>query len=165
MAERGTLTLNGGEIRNNSAENGAGVTVNGGAQALLDGASITGNRADNYGAGVYVQGFSNIDNKDTVFEMKSGVISGNVSENATGAGIFAYYYSGSTIIRISGGTIKDNTADMGSAVSIYGINGSAAYPKLELSGSPEIIGDIFYQNDYDDGYVIHVTENLHLFIR
>ena len=157
LAERGTLTLNGGEIRNNSAENGAGVTVNGGAQALLDGASITGNRAANYGAGVYVQGFTNYDNKDTVFEMKSGVISGNVSENATGAGIFAYYYSGSTIIRISGGTIKDNTADMGSAVSIYGINGSAAYPKLELSGSPEIIGDIFYQNDYDDGYVIHVT--------
>lgn len=158
LAERGTLTMNGGEIKNNSAANGAGVTVNGGAQAVLDGASITGNTAEDYGAGVYIQGFANYDNIDTVFEMKSGVISGNILENYTGAGIFGYYYNGNTIIRISGGSIKENVSDMGSAVAIYGFQGSVAYPRLELSGSPEISGDIFYQNDYDYGYVIHVTD-------
>ena len=47
---------------------------------------------------------------------------------------------------------------MGSAVAIFGLNGSKAYPRLELSGSPEIVGDIFYQNDYEDGYVIYVTD-------
>ena len=158
LAERGTLTLNGGEIKNNSAANGAGVTINGGAQVVLDGTSITDNNAVDYGAGVYIQGFSNIDGLDTVFEMRSGVIRGNVAENATGAGIFGYYYNGNTVIRISGGIIKDNVADIGSAVAILGLNGSTAYPRLELSGSPEIVGDIFYQNDYEDGYVIYVTD-------
>ena len=161
LAEGGTLTLNGGEIKNNSAANGAGVTINGGAQAVLNGASITENNAVDYGAGVYVQGFSNTDGLDTVFEMRDGLISGNVSENATGAGIFGYYYSGNTVIRISGGTIKGNRCtaeEIGSAVTIYGIDGSDAYPRVELSGSPEIVGDIFYQNDYEDGYVIYVTD-------
>lgn len=158
LAERGSLTLNGGEIKNNSAANGAGVTINGGAQAILDGASIIDNNAVDFGAGVYVQGFSNSDGLDTVFEMRSGVISGNVSENAVGAGIFGYYYDGNTVIRISGGSIKDNAADMGSAVAILGLNGSKAYPRLELSGSPEIVGDIFCQNDYENGYVIYVTD-------
>ena len=45
----------------------------------------------------------------------------------------------------------------GHAIALYGINGSEAYAKLELSGSPTISGDVFFYNDYPDGYVINVT--------
>ena len=71
--------------------------------------------------------------------------------------IFAYVYDGPINISISGGTIEDNistVADIGHAIGLYGYEGSIAYPRLELSGSPEIDGDIYYQNDYEDGYVI-----------
>ena len=155
LTERGSITLNGGEIKNNFAEQGAGLTVTGGT-ATLDGATISENQADVYGGGVYLQGYAN---GGTQFEMKSGSITGNMSA-MTGAGIFGYVYNGPVDIEISGGTIKDNVstdANMGHAIGIYGYEGSVAYPTLELSGSPEIDGDIFYQNDYEDGYVIHVT--------
>ena len=155
LTEGGSITLNGGEIKNNFAEQGAGLTVTGGT-ATLDGATISENQAGFYGGGVYLQGFMN---GGTQFEMKSGSITGNMSA-MTGAGIFGYVYDGPVDIKISGGTIKDNVStdeNMGHAIGIYGYNGSDAYPRLELSGSPEIDGDIFYQNDYEDGYVIHVT--------
>lgn len=155
LSERGSITLNGGEIKGNFAEQGSGLTVTGGT-ATLDGATISENQAGFYGGGVYLQGFMN---GGTRFEMKSGSITGNMSA-MTGAGIFGYVYDGPVDIKISGGTIKDNVStdeNMGHAIGIYGYNGSDAYPRLELSGSPEINGDIFYQNDYDDGYVIHVT--------
>ncbi|HIW73019.1 MAG TPA: hypothetical protein H9684_01715 [Firmicutes bacterium] len=160
---RGTVTLNGGEIKNNTAAQGAGIaTIGGGTPGtitILDGASISGNRADNYGGGVYVQGVTYGDELSTVFEMRNGSITGNTAENVTGAGIFGYYYNGETIIRISGGTVADNVSTeegMGNAIGLYGINGD--YAHLELSGSPVISGDVFFQNDYPDGYVIRVTD-------
>lgn len=155
LSERGSITLNGGEIKGNFAEQGAGLTVTGGT-ATLDGATISENQAGFYGGGVYLQGFMN---GGTRFEMKSGSVTGNTSE-MPGAGIFAYVYDGPINISISGGTIEDNistVADIGHAIGLYGYEGSIAYPRLELSGSPEIDGDIYYQNDYEDGYVIHVT--------
>ena len=155
LSERGSITLNGGEIKGNFAEQGAGLTVTGGS-ATLDGATISKNEADAYGGGVYLQGFA-VDGVQ--FEMKSGSVTGNTSE-MPGAGIFAYVYDGPINISISGGTIEDNistVADVGHAIGLYGYEGSIAYPRLELSGSPEIDGDIYYQNDYEDGYVIHVT--------
>ena len=155
LSERGSITLNGGEIKNNFAEQGAGLTVTGGT-AVLDGATISENQADFYGGGVYLQGYAN---SGAQFEMKSGSITGNTS-GTTGAGIFGYVYNGPVDIEISGGTIKDNVStdeNIGHAIGIYGYEGSIAYPRLELSGSPEIDGDIYYQNDYEDGYVIHVT--------
>lgn len=157
LSERGSVILNGGTISGNKAAQGAGLAVVG-SSATLSGALITNNTADYYGGGVYVQGSLN----DTAtFTMSSGTISGNGS-GYTGAGIFSYYYDADTVIRISGGTIQDNTAsEMGNAVAITGYNGSLAYPRLELSGEPDINGDIFYQNDYNDnndyGYVIYVT--------
>lgn len=154
-ADRGTLTLNGGEIKNNFAEQGAGVAVIA-ASAVLDGAVITENESDYYGGGVYVQGIT----APAQFEMRSGSIIGNTAIDGTGAGIFGYYYDADTTLRISGGTIKENVATnekMGSAITLYGYNGSAAYPSLQLSGSPEIAGDVFFQNDYEDGYVIKVV--------
>ena len=155
LSERGSVTLNGGEIKKNSAEQGAGLTVTGG-DASLNGATITENEAGFYGGGIYLQGFAS---NPILFEMKSGSVVGNTS-TMPGAGIFGYVYDGAVDIKISGGSIKDNTItdeEMGSAIGLYGYEGSVAYPRLELSGSPEISGDIFFQNDYEDGYVIHVT--------
>lgn len=155
LSERGTLTLKGGEIKNNFAEQGAGVAVIG-ASAVLDGAVITENESAYYGGGVYVQGITN----PAQFEMRSGSIIGNTAIYGTGAGIFGYNYDEDTTLRISGGTIKENVATnekMGSAITLYGYKGSAAYPSLQLSGSPEIAGDVFFQNDYEDGYVIEVV--------
>lgn len=159
--ERGTVTLTGtAEIKNNTATSGGGVSTVSGAKTILDGASITENNASGgNGGGVFVQGFTNSDGAPTVFEMISGSITGNTSDS-TGAGIFGYYYDSETIIRISGGTISDNTSvveDNGNAIAIYGINGSEGYPTLELSGSPSISGNVFFHNDYPDGYVIKVT--------
>lgn len=118
MSERGSITLNGGEIKNNFAEQGAGLTVTGGT-AVLDGATISENQADFYGGGVYLQGYAN---SGAQFEMKSGSVTGNTSE-MPGAGIFAYVYDGPINISISGGTIEDNistVADIGHAIGLSG---------------------------------------------
>lgn len=152
----GMVNLTGGEIKNNTAGQGAGiVTLNG--TTILDGATIWNNTAETYGGGVYVYGTSS---NLAVFEMKSGSITDNAA-SITGAGIFTYAYDGDVTAKISGGTIKDNVSteeNMGHAITIFGYEGSILYPRLELSGQPQIDGDIFYQNDYEDGYVIYVTD-------
>lgn len=152
----GMVNLTSGEIKNNTAGQGAGiVTLNG--TTILDGATICNNAAETYGGGVYVYGDSN---NLAVFEMKSGSITDNTASK-TGAGIFTYAYDGDVTAKISGGTIKDNVSteeNMGHAITIFGYEGSILYPRLELSGQPQIDGDIFYQNDYEDGYVIYVTD-------
>lgn len=157
LNEGGSLTLKGGDIKNNSAEQGAGITVTDGT-VVLDGASITDNMADYYGGGVYIQGFSG---GNAIFEMRSGNISNNSATNSTGGGIFAYYYSGQPIIRISGGTISGNVSTnegTGNAIGLTAYNmESTDYPKLELSGSPDISGDIFFQNLFGQ-YQIDVTD-------
>ncbi len=159
--ERGIVTLTGtAEIKNNTATSGGGVSTVSGAKIILDGASISGNQAiGGNGGGVFLQGIANFDNTPTVLEMISGSITENTSDGA-GAGIFGYYYNDETTIRISGGTISGNTStaeEIGNAIALYGPNGSEAYARLELSGSPAISGDVFFYNDYPDGYVINVT--------
>ena len=82
--------------------------------------------------------------------MRSGSIINNTSTDITGGGIFAYFVDTQPIIRISGGTISDNVSTnevLGSAISLtaYDMEGED-YPKLELSGSPDISGDILFQN-------------------
>ncbi len=155
----GNVNLNSGSIENNKAPWGGAIMAFGGSEIILNGTVISGNTATLYGGGgIYMYG----DNPSSpaVLEIHGGDITNNVTEYGTGGGIMGHYQNGEVIIKISDGTIAGNscTADKsGSAISIYGANGSVAYPRLELSGSPEIVGDIFYQNDYEDGYVIHVT--------
>ena len=146
LSERNTITIKGGEIKNNSSPYGGGIAITGGT-VILDGASINGNTADYCGGGVYATGFTG---SDTVFEMRSGSITGNTATDNTGGGIFAYFVDTQPIIRISGGTISDNVSTnevLGSAISLtaYDMEGED-YPKLELSGSPDISGDILFQN-------------------
>jgi uncharacterized repeat protein (TIGR02543 family) len=153
----GTANLNGGDIKGNTAAWGGGIMAFGGSSTVLDGASISGNTATAYGGGgVYLYG----DGTEASFELKSGSIYKNTAEYGTGAGIFAHYATGDVTVRISGGIIKENTCEaeeLGDAIGIYGVDGSTAYPRIELSGSPEIRGNVLYQNDYEDGYVMYVT--------
>ena len=157
--ERGTVTLRGDVvIRDNTATWGGGVATTGAKTVLSENASITENQSQRNGAGVYLEGFSNFDNVPGVFEMTGGSITGNqVTDAGWGAGIYGYDIDGNTIIRISGGAIEDNQSDYdGKAIAISG-EGSY-YARLELSGAPVISGDVYYQGEDADGYVIHVTD-------
>lgn len=157
--ERGTVTLRGDAVvRDNTAAWGGGVATIGAKTVLSENASITENQSQRNGAGVYLEGFSNFDNVPGVFEMTGGSITGNqVTDAGWGAGIYGYDIDGNTIIRISGGAIEDNQSDYeGKAIAISG-EGSY-YARLELSGAPVISGDVYYQGEDADGYVIHVTD-------
>lgn len=158
--ERGTVTLAGDAIvQGNTAAWGGGIATLSGAKTILnENASITDNKAANNGAGVYLSGYSNYDQTPAVFEMTGGSVTGNqVTDAGWGAGIFAYYSSGDTTVRISGGTIEGNQSDYdGKAIAIGGEGSS--YARLELSDSPVISGDVYYQGEDADGYVIHVTD-------
>ena len=150
----GIVNLNGGFITRNTSGNVGGgvVTVNGGT-TTLNGATISDNTAARNGGGVYVQG-SNA-SKETVFEMKDGAITANAATGGFGGGIYALYHTGKITVRISGGSITDNVMRMsGAAVGLEGEGGN--YPSIELSGTPNIEGDVFLY-DREEGPVIHIT--------
>ncbi len=159
LNERGTVTLRGDAVvKGNTAAWGGGVATTGARTVLSENASITENQSQRNGAGVYLEGYSNFDNVPGVFEMTGGSVTGNqVTGSGWGAGIYGYYFDGDTTIRISGGTIEGNQSDYdGKAIAIGGEGSS--YARLELSGSPVISGDVYYQGEDADGYVIHVTD-------
>ena len=148
----GKAELRGGEIKNNTAGWGAGVAVWGGVndQAVLtvsDTASIIGNQANGNGAGVYVE--------DSIFNMTGGAITGNITETGNGGGLFGYHSSRDTVLKISGGTISGNQGTgSGTAVAL---NGSSDYARLELSGAPDIDGDVFLRDDRFSDIQVEVT--------
>ncbi len=129
----GTMELNGGIISNNTAGWGAGVVAIAAVSTVLDGVTITGNQSSRNGAGLYFEGCS--------VEIKDAVITKNVA-GYNGGGIFAYYWYGDTILKLSGGTIEDNEsiAQGGHAIALGGYEGMA---RLQLSGTPSVSGDVF----------------------
>lgn len=155
----GTVVFSGGEIKNNEAYiQGGGVSVLRGNFTMDGTASITENSSTYHGGGVYIGNGSS--SGDSVFEMRNGTISGNTikEDGYVGAGIFGLcqsYGSRDVIIRISGGIIAGE-ADDSRLISLY--SEREAYPKLELSGSPDINGGIFlWDGAYADGFRIYVT--------
>lgn len=152
----GELLLSGGEIKENtSLYNGGGIQTVSDA-VTLDGASIINNTAQNgYGGGISVENVT--DNGIVVFVMKSGTIAGNASAyNNTGSGIFGYSYYGGTIdISVSGGTLGDEQDER-----VIALLGTAdAWPELNLSGSPDIVGRVFLWDGNTSGYQINVTDD------
>lgn len=150
----GIVNLNGGFITRNISDNvGGGVVTVDGGTTTLNGATISDNTAAHNGGGVYVQG-SNA-GKETVFEMKDGAITANAATGGFGGGIYALYHTGKITVRISGGSITDNVMRRsGAAVGLEGEYGN--YPSIELSGTPNIEGDVFLY-DREEGPVIHIT--------
>ena len=96
----------GGSITGNKAEkSGGGVYVNGGTFTMSDNASITKNTANSYGGGVYNTG---------TFTMSGGSITGNKANNGGGV----YNYTGT--FTMSGGSITDNKdTQYGGGVYVY----------------------------------------------
>jgi len=114
----GKLTLNGGSVYGNSANNGGGVAVTNGT-FTMNGGEISHNSAAGNGGGVQVQGGT--------FIMNGGEISVN---DAAGNGGGLWVGEGSTV-RVTGGTITNNDASLG--YDVY-LNGTG----MAVSGGPAI---------------------------
>ena len=162
----GTVTMNGGEISENSAKpiyvessshplmnnnNGGGVSVSSNATFIMNAGLIQNNTAK-YGAGISAW-------KAEKFEIHGGEISGNRTENMTyskgdsqketvngtyGAGI---NLGGNTTLLITGGKIINNTANQYGG----GINVSVGNT-LQISGTP-IITENTAKNTADNVYL------------
>ena len=155
-AYQGTLSLNGGEISNNGTDRAGGGIGAIDSTVTLTGTKITGNTSARRGGGVYVEKYS--PTAQSVFTISAGEISGNrlTKEGYDGAGICIWK---DCEVRISGGTIKDNTsvdeADAaGTAISLNG--GGTSFATLKLSGSPVIEGDVCLWDEKTAGPVILV---------
>ena len=126
--EDAELTLNGGTITGNTANDGGGVAVKGGTVTMNDGAVIDGNTGNYAAGGVFM--YATNDN-DAYFTMNGGTISNNTT-GGYGGGIGTYPMNdesrnqipdGENHIIMNGGTITGNHADsdVGGGVSIrYG---------------------------------------------
>ena len=156
----GYAELSGGEIKNNTSSWGGGIAAVGNSKTILDGTVITENECGGNGAGVYIEGFTNINGEKCVFEMKSGKITGNSTSNGNGGGIFAYYWTNMAEVIISGGIISDNSAydSWGTAIALNSGDDSDG-PLLYLSGSPEIEGNVLLRNDSYSGMTINIAED------
>jgi len=99
----GTFVMSGGEISDNTAENGGGVYNSG--TFTMTGGAISGNTATNSGGGV-----NNAFNG--VFTMSGGKISGNTADY--GGGVYIYF----SVFTMSGGEISGNKATQGGGVYV-----------------------------------------------
>ena len=146
--DKGTFTMSGGVIKNNSCNYyfGGGVLVNYGKFEMIDG-EISDNFSHSGGAGVAIN--------EGAFIMSGGRIINNVAscanlpecveaeETQYGGGVYLFdlnadneYYAS---IDISGGEISGNDADFGKAISF--MSRTANY-SFSISGSPKIVEEI-----------------------
>ncbi len=116
----GTLTIESGFVENNEAYAGAGVENEG--HLIIKGGTIRNNTARGGGAGVHVWA----EGGNTSFTMTGGSITGNVSTENNGGGLFIWQGSAT----ISGGSISGNKA--------YGTGGIYVYGVVYVSGDARI---------------------------
>lgn len=149
FADGGTVTITGGKIESNTSltdsrtdfivriteqKCGAGIFIWSrddlpDTVVELKSGSISGNKAGNYGGGVYVKANNY---KTATFRMSGGTVKGN--EARYGGGVYVL----SSALEMSGGEITGNIAER---------NGGGVYyapldeHPVQLSGSPKIIGN------------------------
>ena len=126
-ASAGSFVMKSGKIHGNSAQQGAGVCVNGGTFEMSGGSINNNTTVDLIGSG---GGGVSISTGGT-FTMKGGSITGNTTTGGTGGGV---YVSSGCTFTMQGGSITDNTADS---------NGGGVYVggTFSVSGSPTITGN------------------------
>lgn len=143
--DRGTFTLEGGSITENTITTDGGAITNYGGTVTISGGSITNNKVlpSNYanGGGVYNKSYSST---AFSFTMTGGTISGNTN-NERGAGLYCNSEVEGSTVNISGGTISDNTAvnsnyedninfGQGGGIFCYGSNSKTNPLTVTISG-------------------------------
>ena len=134
-AEGSTLQITGGEISDNTAAKGAGIFVDGGTELTLNGATVSGNTATQWGGGVEV--YTN----GTFTFNENGEISDNKATSGTGGGI---YITGGNVI--SAGTISGNEAQRGGGVYLSSGSFSSEDGYIKNNTSSNDGGGIYVNN-------------------
>ncbi len=115
----GKLTLNGGEICNNSAQWGGGIYINNGAQFYMNGGKVNNNSTTSAAGGMYI--WTDTTNMSyavkNYFEMNGGEFSGNTA-GAGGGGVNLCNVDAV----INDGRIYGNTASIGGGVYISNVS-------------------------------------------
>ena len=120
-----------GTIMGGWSERGGGVYVNEGATFDLQSGTITGNRADTNGGGVFVRG---------TFNMKGGLIKGNKTDGSGGG----TYQEKTGRLYLEGGKITENDAEKNGG-GIFAKDGARTYVK----GSPDVSENHTASNGHD----------------
>ncbi|GHV93869.1 hypothetical protein AGMMS50293_01890 [Spirochaetia bacterium] len=137
----GTLTMNPSvtlQNNNNTSGDGGGVYVDiNGVFTMNNGATISGNTADNGGGGVYVD-------TDGVFTMNNGAtISGNTADNG-GGGVNVYEGT----FTMNGGIISGNNATYdGGGVNVYGGTFTMLGGTIEDNGAGNYGGGVYLSSE------------------
>lgn len=153
-----------GTITHENGKKGTGVWVGDGGEFVMEGGSISGNDADNYGGGVYV-------GSGGTFTLERGAISGNAAALQGGGvavegGTFTMrggtiqnnggdyiLYGGGVCVRggtfnLSGGIITSNKASKGGGVAGYWLDDSDGKYHITLSGNPQVTGNFAQRENY-----------------
>jgi hypothetical protein len=140
----GSLTLNGGEIRGNTAPSGVGgggVYAVAGGTFTMNSGEIRENTAPSGGGGVYAVAGG-------TFTMNGGEIRGNTALG--GGGVYVASTSGSGTFTMNGGEIRGNTA-LGDG------DGGGVYVVSTSDGTFTMSGGYVYGNTAADGGGIYVN--------
>lgn len=117
-ASRSTVCLYGGEISHNYARaDGGGISAAGETVTMTDGFSITGNKAEDAGGGIYFTGYAN-DKDPASLTMSGGTVAGNSAR--TGGGVYIGGSEEGVTFTMNGGTIRENSAKKSGNLSGYG---------------------------------------------
>jgi hypothetical protein len=142
LTRYGRLIMNAGSVIENCfGIYGGGVLVNGG-EFIMNGGEIRNNYALNDGGGVYLQADASggEDGEYSVFEMKGGVISGNISGDGGGVAFLRGTFT------MSGGEISGNTATTADTLFSTGTGGGVY--TFQSAGTAEFTmsGGVIYGN-------------------
>jgi parallel beta-helix repeat protein len=145
LIDYGTFTMNGGEIRGNTASSGMGSSIGGGVCFInngtftMNGGKISGNTNSSSGGGVYFSG-------NGTFTMNGGEISGNTARN--GGGVYVY---NSGTFNMYGGEISGNTATFNGGGGVYVYAGTFRVGKTAVVSGNIKTGDSSNNNVYLSG--------------
>ncbi|MBQ7035665.1 MAG: InlB B-repeat-containing protein [Clostridia bacterium] len=145
----GTLTVSGGNITDNSAQNGGGAFVNGG-NVFVTGGSISANKAALNGGGIAVNNGN--------YQMVNGHVDSNQSVNGSGGGIYVSANGNNVLVGIYSGSVSSNTSGKdGGALAVEGapdgtdeINvqiGVGIDHQFDAEGTPTCDHDIIHKLD------------------
>lgn len=131
-----SLTLKSVVISGNTSADGGGVYVGGstgaGTKVNISNSLISGNDADRYGGGLFIENLKSI-------SISNSVVTGNTAFDNNGGGLFGEIYAAGTGFAINRSVFSGNTAAIGGGLFVESESTSAA-AKISISGT-KIIGN------------------------